>query len=51
MKNKLKLKAKGKKYYKNTHGKIYRVKSNYKIRKQNLLRKRQKRENVQLAVA
>jgi hypothetical protein len=41
--NKTKLKAKGKKYYKNTHGTVYRIKPNYKLNKKNLLKKRQSR--------
>jgi hypothetical protein len=36
---KTKLKAKGKKYYKNTHGTVYRVKAHYKINKKTLLKK------------
>jgi hypothetical protein len=43
LKNKLKLKAKGKKFYKNTHGKVYRIKSNHKRRKKIQLMKRQAR--------
>jgi hypothetical protein len=41
MKRKEKLKAKGKKFYKNTQGKICRVRGNYKLTKQQVLRKRQ----------
>ena len=48
MKNKLKLKAKGKRYYQNTHGQVYRVKSTHKLRKQTLLRQRQRKINAQL---
>jgi len=43
LKNKLKLKAKGKKFYKNTHGKVYRIKSNHKRRKKIMLMKRHAR--------
>jgi hypothetical protein len=45
----MKLKAKGKRFYKNTHGKIYRIKPNYKLSKQMLLRKRQRKINAQIS--
>jgi hypothetical protein len=45
---KTKLKAKGKKYYKNTHGTVYRVKP--KVNKRVLLKKRQaKLDQVKVA--
>jgi hypothetical protein len=43
LKNKLKLKAKGKRFYQNTHGKVYRVKSSHKRREKILLMKRQRK--------
>jgi hypothetical protein len=43
LKRKVKLKAKGKRFYQNTHGKIYRVKPKPKVRKAVEL-KRQKRK-------
>ncbi len=46
MKKKVKLKAKGKRYYQNTHGKIYRVKPKPKFSKQMLLKKRQRQINA-----
>jgi len=45
---KVKLKAKGKKYYKNTHGNVYRVKPNPKQSKQMALKKLQRRIDAQL---
>jgi len=48
LKRKLKLKTKGKKYYTNTHGNIYRVKPNPKLSKQLALKKLQRRINAQL---
>ena len=48
MKRKVKLKAKGKKYYQNTHGKIYRVKPNPKHNKRMLLEKVQRRIDAQV---
>jgi len=42
LKRKVKLKAKGKKYYQNTHGKIYRVKAKTKLAKAKQLKKRQR---------
>jgi len=42
LKKKVKLKAKGKKYYQNTHGKIYRVKAKTKLAKAKQLKKRQR---------
>lgn len=48
LKKKTKLKAKGKKYYKNTHGDVYRIKPNYKISKKILLKKRQRKLKAQL---
>jgi len=47
--NKTKLKAKGKKYYKNTHGTVYRVKQ--KLNKRVLLKKRQAKLDDQVKVA
>jgi hypothetical protein len=46
---KTKLKAKGSKYYTNTHGKVYRVKPNPKANKRKLLQKRQRKIDAQLA--
>jgi hypothetical protein len=46
---KTKLKAKGKKYYKNTHGTVYRVKPNNKLSKKILLRKRQRALKAQIS--
>ena len=48
MTKKVKLKAKGKKYYKNTHGNVYRVKPNPKQSKQMALKKLQRRIDAQL---
>ena len=48
LKRKVKLKAKGKKYYQNTHGKIYRVKPNPKLNKRMLLEKVQRRIDAQV---
>jgi hypothetical protein len=47
--NKTKLKAKGKRYYKNTHGNVYRIKSNFKLNKKILLRKRQRALKAQIS--
>jgi hypothetical protein len=46
--SKPKLKAKGKKYYQNTHGKVYRVKAITKVNKKALLRKQKERIKAQL---
>jgi hypothetical protein len=43
LKQKVKLKAKGKKYYQNTHGKIYRVKAKPKLRKASELKKQNRK--------
>ncbi len=45
---KVKLKAKGKKYYKNTHGNIYRIKPKYKASKKALLLKRERKLKAQI---
>ncbi len=45
MKNKVKLKAHGRKYYQNTHGTVYRVKAKHK----NLSVSAYKKENRRLA--
>ena len=46
---KTKLKSKGKKYYQNTHGTVYRVKPNPKLSKQMALKKLKRRIAAQLA--
>ena len=51
MNKKTKLKAKGTKYYTNTHGKVYRVKPNPKANKRKLLQKRQRKIDAQLKAA
>ncbi len=43
MKKKSKLKAKGKRFYRNTHGQVFRVESSHKLLKKILLKKRQRR--------
>jgi hypothetical protein len=48
---KTKLKEKGKKYYKNTHGSFFRVKPNPKANKRKLLQKRQRKIDAQLKAA
>jgi len=48
LKKKTKLKSKGKKYYQNTHGKVYRVKPNPKANKRKLLQKRQRKIDAQI---
>lgn len=51
MNKKTKLKEKGKKYYKNTHGSFFRVKPNPKANKRKLLQKRQRKIDAQLKAA
>jgi len=46
---KTKLKAKGKRYYKNTHGNLYRIKPNFKLNKKILLRKRERALKAQIS--
>jgi hypothetical protein len=48
LKSKPKLRAKGKKVYRNSQGKIYRVKANPKTTKKLLLQKRQRIIKAQL---
>jgi hypothetical protein len=51
LKKKTKLKAKGTKYYKNTHGKVYRVRPNPKANKRKVLQKRQRKIDAQIKAA
>jgi len=50
LKKKTKLKAKGKRFYQNTHGKIYRVKPKTKLSRRLFLKKQQRQIDAQIKV-